>query len=124
MRAVSLTGLGFDLFGGLCLAYDLPGGARGPLGIVTRAASYGLLFTIGLTIGLGFPFGTLAGVGLGVLLGLEYRLRGAPWVKSVVSGSLIIAQAATRGLNACCAQSRKLVGLDDSAVRVAALSMP
>jgi hypothetical protein len=38
--------------------------------------------------------------------------------------AVIVAQAATRGLNACCAQSRKLVGLDDSAVRVAALSMP
>src|SRR5438445_6780099 len=75
LAAVSLTGLGFDLFGGLYLAYDLLGGARGPLGIVTRAATYGLVFTIGLTIGLGFPFGTIAGVGLGVLLGLEYRLH-------------------------------------------------
>ena len=51
LAAVSLTGLGFDLFGGLYLAYDLLGGARGPLGIVTRAATYGLVFTIGLTIG-------------------------------------------------------------------------
>jgi hypothetical protein len=75
LAAVSLIGLGFDLFGGLYLAYDLLGGARGPLGIVTRAATYGLVFTIGLTIGLGFPFGTVAGVGLGVLLGLEYRLH-------------------------------------------------
>jgi hypothetical protein len=75
LAAVSLAGLGFDLFGGLYLAYDLLGGARGPLGIVTRAATYGLVFTIGYTIGLGFPFGTITGLGLGVLLGLEYRLH-------------------------------------------------
>jgi hypothetical protein len=82
LAAVSLTGLGFDLFGGLYLAYDLLGGARGPLGIVTRAATYGLVFTIGLTIGLGFPFGTITGVGLGVLLGLEYRLHHAISLRS------------------------------------------
>ena len=95
LAAVSLTGLGFDLFGGLYLAYDLLGGARGPLGIVTRAATYGLVFTIGLTIGLGFPFGTIAGVGLGVLLGLEYRLH----QQSEHSPNTMYGFAVLRGLN-------------------------
>ena len=74
VAVISLTGLGLDLFGALYLAYDLLGGAHGPLRTVTRVLTYSLAWTTLLTVGIGFPFGAIAGAGYGALLGLEYGL--------------------------------------------------
>ena len=41
---LSLAGVILDALGGLYLAYDLLGGKRGPLRIVTKSVSYGVMF--------------------------------------------------------------------------------
>lgn len=74
VAVISLTGLGLDLFGALYLAYDLLGGSHGPIRTVTRVLTYSLAWTAFLTLGIGFPFGAIAGAGYGALLGLEYGL--------------------------------------------------
>jgi hypothetical protein len=72
---LGVTGVAFDLLGGLYLAYDLFGGQRGSLRTITRAGSYALVFTVCYTAGLFVPFGPIVGIGLGLLLGIEYGLR-------------------------------------------------
>jgi hypothetical protein len=71
---LGVLGVAFDLFGGLYLAYDLLGGRRGPLRTAVRATTYSLVFGALYTAGVGLPFGPVAGIGLGLLLGLEYGL--------------------------------------------------
>ena len=61
-----------DAMGGVYLTYDLLGGRTGPLGLVTRAATYGLIFALGYGLVFGPFFGLVAGVGLGGLLALEF----------------------------------------------------
>ena len=61
-----------DAMGGVYLTYDLLGGRTGPLGLVTRTATYGLIFGLGYGLVFGPFFGLVAGVGLGGLLGLEF----------------------------------------------------
>src|SRR5690348_8810770 len=54
---VSVTGVCLDVLGGLYLAYDLLGGQHGPLRLLTRMATYSIVFGIGYGLGLGFFFG-------------------------------------------------------------------
>jgi hypothetical protein len=61
-----------DAVGGLYLTYDLLGGSRGPLGLVTRAATYGLIFALGYGLAFGPFFGAVAGLGLGSILAFEF----------------------------------------------------
>ena len=61
-----------DALGGVYLTYDLLGGRTGPLGLVTRAATYGVVFGLGYGLVFGPFFGLVSGVGLGGLLGLEF----------------------------------------------------
>ncbi|MGI8562629.1 MAG: hypothetical protein ACR2MZ_03580 [Candidatus Dormibacter sp.] len=72
---LGVLGVAFDLMGGLYLAYDLLGGPRGPLRTIMRAATYAVVFGAFYTAGLFAPFGPIAGVGLGILLGVEFGLR-------------------------------------------------
>lgn len=72
---LGILGVTCDLLGGLYLAYDLLGGRRGLLRTLTRAATYAIGFGVIYTAGLWLPFGPIAGIGLGMLLGLEYGLR-------------------------------------------------
>lgn len=74
LAAVSLAGVALDFMGGLYLAYDLLGGKRDPLRVLTRIATYGLLFGLGDGLPLGPIYGLVAGVGPG-------RSR-APWSKA------------------------------------------
>ncbi len=67
-----MTGTIFGAFGGIYLTYELLGGRRGPLGLLTRAATYGLIFGLGYSIFFGFAFGMISGAGLGLILALEY----------------------------------------------------
>ena len=83
LAILALSGTFSDLLGGLYLAYELLGGARGPLRTMTRAVTYGLVFAGLYTAGLGIPFGLIAGAGLGILLGIEFGLdptRRPRWV--------------------------------------------
>lgn len=71
---VSLFGMGFDLLGGVYLAYDLLGGKNGPLRTITRAVGYIALFFIGYLVVLGVRYAVVAATGMGILLAVEYRI--------------------------------------------------
>lgn len=64
---LSLTGLILSGLGALYLAYDLLGGKNGPLRMVTKSVSYGVMFASAYGLPLGVWFG-LAG-----LFGLRSR---------------------------------------------------
>jgi len=68
----SFIGIILDAVGGLYLAYDLLGGRQGPLSLLTRSVTYGVLFGVGYGIPFGFSFGVVAGAGLGTVLALEF----------------------------------------------------
>ncbi len=57
---LSLTGVVLDALGGLYLAYDLLGGKRGPLRLLSRVLTYSAIFGLGYGATLGLWFG-LAG---------------------------------------------------------------
>ena len=59
VAAVSITGTFLDVLGSLYLAYDLLGGQRGPLRLLTRAVTYSVVFGIGYGLGLGLVFAGL-----------------------------------------------------------------
>jgi hypothetical protein len=61
-----------DALGGVYLTYDLLGGRAGPLGLGVRAATYALIFGFGYGLAFGPFFGTVAGLGLGGILALEF----------------------------------------------------
>ncbi|HXR34755.1 MAG TPA: hypothetical protein VN754_02330 [Candidatus Binataceae bacterium] len=57
---LSLTGVVLDALGGPYLAYDLLGGKRGPLRLLSRLLTYSAIFGLGYGATLGLWFG-LAG---------------------------------------------------------------
>jgi hypothetical protein len=71
VAAVSITGTCLDVLGSLYLAYDLLGGQRGPLRLLTRAVTYSIVFGIGYGLGLGVFFGLAAGIATGVTISIE-----------------------------------------------------
>jgi hypothetical protein len=91
---LTLAGRALDLLGGLYLAYDLPGGRRGPLRTLARAGTYAVAFGALYTAGLPLKFGPIAGAGLGVLLGVEYGIR----VGETVGFAFAVLRGATFGL--------------------------
>jgi hypothetical protein len=72
MAWFGVSGTLSDAVGGLYLTYDLLGGSRGPLGLITRAATYGLIFALGYGLVFGPFFGAVAGLGLGGILAFEF----------------------------------------------------
>lgn len=72
LAAVSLGGITLDVLGGLYLAYDLLGGRRGPLRVIARIASYCVSYLLIFGGIIGLSFGTVAAIGLGTVLGIEY----------------------------------------------------
>lgn len=73
--ALSLGGVALDALGGLYLAYDLFGGQRGALRVITKVASYGLVIGVGYGLPLGIWFGLAGGLIIGPALGLEFSWR-------------------------------------------------
>jgi hypothetical protein len=71
VAAVSIAGSCLDVLGSLYLAYDLLGGAHGPLRVITRAVTYSILFGAGYGLGLGLFFGVFAGVATGITMSIE-----------------------------------------------------
>jgi hypothetical protein len=71
VAAVSITGTCLDVLGSLYLAYDLLGGQRGPLRLLTRAVTYSIVFGIGYGLGLGLFFGLASGIATGITLSIE-----------------------------------------------------
>ena len=47
LAAISIVGIFFDVMGAMYLAYDIPGGKRGPLRTLTRGVTYGVIFGVG-----------------------------------------------------------------------------
>lgn len=73
IAAVSITGIGLDVLGGLYLAYDLLGGQGGPLRLLTRAVTYAIVFGIGYGMGLGLYVRLATGAATGVTLAIELQ---------------------------------------------------
>jgi hypothetical protein len=71
VAAFSLGGIGLDVLGGFYLAYDLLGGAYGPLRLLSRMVTYSIVFGIGYGIGLGFFFGVASGAATGITVAIE-----------------------------------------------------
>jgi hypothetical protein len=89
VAAISLAGICLDVLGGLYLAYDLLGGRRGPLRLLTRMVTYSIVFGIGYALGLGLFFGIASGLATGVTVAIElHRTAGShdhyPWWWEVV----------------------------------------
>jgi hypothetical protein len=71
VAAFSLAGICLDVLGGFYLAYDLLGGAYGPLRLLSRMVTYSIVFGIGYGIGLGFFFGVASGAATGITVAIE-----------------------------------------------------
>ena len=71
---LSLAGMGLEALGGCYLAYDLLGGKRGPLRTIARATGYVALFFIGYVLVVGLRYAIVAASGMGILLGIEFRI--------------------------------------------------
>lgn len=69
---LGLSGTLLDMLGGLYLGYDLLGGVKGPLALVTRAVTYSVVFGLGYGLAFGTAFGVIAGIGLGTTLAVEF----------------------------------------------------
>lgn len=70
---LGFSGTILDVMGGLYLGYDLLGGRDGPLSLITRIATYCLFFGLCYGIALGPTFGIISGLGLGIVLALEFH---------------------------------------------------
>src|ERR1700730_11497327 len=92
LAIVNIAGSSLNVIGSLYLAYDLLGGEHGPLRILTRGVTYGVLFGAGYGIALGPVFGLASGVAHGITLAWEYSRasRGKPkpgfWYDTAMSG--------------------------------------
>jgi hypothetical protein len=71
VAAIAIAGSCLDVLGSLYLAYDLLGGAHGPLRLLTRAVTYSILFGLGYGLGLGLLFGVASGTAIGVTIAIE-----------------------------------------------------
>ena len=110
LAAVSLTGVVLDLMGGLYLAYDLLGGRHGPLRVLTRTATYAVLFGVGYGLPLGPVYGLVAGLGLGLALGIEFWLAAATSgrvPRGTTVGLAIVRGATAQGLAAALTFDRR-----------------
>ena len=73
LALIGIIGSAFDALGALYLAYDLLGGGHGPLRILTRAVTYGVIFGAGygLPLGLYSAWSLKAGLVIGAATALS-----------------------------------------------------
>jgi len=71
LALISIAGSSLDVLGAMYLAYDLLGGEHGPLRTLTRAVTYGALFSLGFSLALGPVFGLACGAAHGITLAVE-----------------------------------------------------
>jgi len=69
---LELMGKVCDALGGLYLAFDIFKRHSGPLGVLTRAATYSVVLAAVSTPALGPSFGAIMGLGLGMLISFEF----------------------------------------------------
>jgi hypothetical protein len=72
---LSLTGVVLDALGGLYLAYDLLGGKRGPLRLLSRLLTYSAIFGLGYGATLGLWFGLAGALVLGPTVEYQFFKR-------------------------------------------------
>jgi hypothetical protein len=98
---LSLTGVLLDALGGLYLAYDLLGGKRGPLRMVTKTATYAAIFGCAYGLPLGVWFGLAGLLVSGPALSLEIERRDVrdthPFFESLAFGLLRAASFGAAG---------------------------
>ncbi len=98
---LSLTGVILDALGGLYLAYDLLGGKRGPLRMVTKTATYAAIFGCAYGLPLGVWFGLAGLLVSGPALSLEIERRNLhdahPFFESLAFGLLRAASFGAAG---------------------------
>ena len=98
---LSLAGVILDALGGLYLAYDLLGGKKGPLRIVTKSVSYGVMFgsAYGLTLGVWFALAGLlaSGPALSIEMGRRDVRRVHPVCEALAFGFLRAVSFGTAG---------------------------
>lgn len=81
---LSLIGVVLDALGGLYLAYDLLGGKKGPLRLVTKSLSYGVLFATVYGPLLGVWFGLAGLLVSGPTLSVEIERRNDRGMRSLL----------------------------------------
>src|SRR5271156_3091470 len=72
---LALIGVVLDALGGLYLAYDLLGGKRGPLRILSRILTYSAIFGLGFGITLGPWFGLAGAAGMAPTFEMQLSRR-------------------------------------------------
>lgn len=68
---LNILGSVLAILGSIYWAYELLGGQKGPMNLLTRTVSYSLMFGLGYGILLGPAFGIIGGLGFGTILSLE-----------------------------------------------------
>lgn len=89
---LALVGVVLDALGGLYLAYDLLGGQRGPLRMISRILTYSAIFGLGFGMTLGPWFGLAGAAGMGPTFEMQLarRARGiAPSRREWVIGACL-----------------------------------
>src|SRR6516165_10174246 len=98
---LSLAGVILDALGGLYLAYDLLGGKKGPLRIVTKSVSYGVMFgsVYGLPLGVWFGLAgfLISGPALSIEIGRREVRRVHPVFEALAFGLLRAVSFGTAG---------------------------
>ena len=98
---LSLAGVMLDALGGLYLAYDLLGGKKGPLRIVTKSVSYGVMFGSVYGLPLGAWFGLvgllISGPALNIEIGRREVRRAHPVFEALSFGLLRAVSFGTAG---------------------------
>ena len=98
---LSLVGVILDALGGLYLAYDLLGGKKGPLRIVTKSVSYGVMFGSVYGLPLGVWFGLvgllISGPALNIEIGRREVRRAHPVFEALSFGLLRAVSFGTAG---------------------------
>ena len=98
---LSLAGVILDALGGLYLAYDLLGGKKGPLRMVTKSVSYGAMFGSAYGLSLGAWFGLagllVSGPALSIEIGRREVRRIHPIFEALAFGLLRAVSVGTAG---------------------------
>ena len=71
IASLNILGSVLAILGSIYWAYELLGGQKGPMNLLTRTVSYSLMFALGYGVLLGPAFGIIGGMGFGMILSLE-----------------------------------------------------
>ncbi len=78
VAAISVGGICLDLFGGLYLACDLPGGSQGPLRLLTRIVTCPVGLPFAAAFGITITAGQVSAYQRGMRHGMDYSASRRP----------------------------------------------